>query len=68
MTGIDVVPVPFVGGAVALRALIAGEVQVMFEPMSASIGPVRASQLRALAITAARRISALPEVPCRRCR
>lgn len=63
MTGADVVPVPFVGGAVALRALIAGEVQVMFEPMSASIGPVRAGQLRALAVTTARRIPALPEVP-----
>jgi tripartite-type tricarboxylate transporter receptor subunit TctC len=63
MTGIDVMPVPFVGGAVALRALIAGEVHVMFEPMSASIGPVRAGQLRALAVTTAQRVPALPEVP-----
>jgi tripartite-type tricarboxylate transporter receptor subunit TctC len=63
MTGIDVVTVPFVGGAVALRALIAGDVQVMFEPMSASIGPVRAGKLRALAVTTAQRIPALPEVP-----
>jgi tripartite-type tricarboxylate transporter receptor subunit TctC len=63
MTGIDLVPVQFGGGAVALRALIAGDVQVMFEPMSASIGPVRAGKLRALAVTAAQRIAALPEVP-----
>jgi tripartite-type tricarboxylate transporter receptor subunit TctC len=63
MTGIDVVTVPFVGGAVALRALVAGEVQVMFEPMSASIGPVRDGKLRALAVTTAQRIPALPEVP-----
>jgi tripartite-type tricarboxylate transporter receptor subunit TctC len=63
MTGIDVVVVPFIGGAVALRALVAGEVQVMFEPMSASIGPVRAGRLRALAVTTAERIPALPEVP-----
>jgi len=63
MTGIDLVPVQFGGGAVALRALIAGDVQVMFEPMSASIGPVRAGKLRTLAVTTAQRIPALPEVP-----
>jgi len=63
MTGIDLVPVQFGGGAVALRALIAGDVQVMFEPMSASIGPVRAGRLRALAVTTAQRAAALPEVP-----
>src|SRR5207245_1481741 len=53
MTGIDVVTVPFAGGAVALRALMAGEVHMMFEPMSASIRPVRAARLRALAVTTA---------------
>jgi tripartite-type tricarboxylate transporter receptor subunit TctC len=63
MTGFDVVTVQFVGGAAALRALVAGEAQVMFEPMSASIGPVRAGKLRALAVTTAERIPALPEVP-----
>jgi tripartite-type tricarboxylate transporter receptor subunit TctC len=63
MTGFDVATVQFAGGAAALRALVAGEVQVMFEPMSASIGPVRAGKLRALAVTAAERIPALPEVP-----
>ena len=63
MTGFDVMPVQFVGGAAALRALVAGEVQVMFEPISASIGPVRAGRLRALAVTTAQRIPALPDVP-----
>ena len=63
MTGFDVVTVQVAGGAVALRALVAGEVQVMFEPMSASIGLVRAGKLRALAVTTAERIPALPEVP-----
>jgi tripartite-type tricarboxylate transporter receptor subunit TctC len=63
MTGFDVVTVQFEGGAAALRALAAGEVQVMFEPMSASIGLVRAGKLRALAVTTAERIPALPEVP-----
>jgi tripartite-type tricarboxylate transporter receptor subunit TctC len=63
MTGIDVVPVPFVGGAVALRALMAGEVQVMFKPISALIGPARDGRLRALAVTTAQRTTALPQVP-----
>ena len=63
MTGMDVVTVPFVGGAIALRALMTGEVHMMFEPMSASIGPVRAAKLRALAVTTAQRVSALPEAP-----
>jgi tripartite-type tricarboxylate transporter receptor subunit TctC len=63
MTGLDLVAVPFAAGPAALRALVAGEVDVMFEPMSALIGPVRAGSLRALAVTTAERIAALPEVP-----
>jgi tripartite-type tricarboxylate transporter receptor subunit TctC len=63
MTGFDSITVQFAGGAAALRALVAGEVQVMFEPISASIGPVRAGKLRALAVTTPRRIPALPDVP-----
>ena len=39
------------GGGPALKAMIAGEAQMMFEPMSASIGPVRSRKLRALAVT-----------------
>ncbi len=63
MTGINVTPVQFADGPVALRALMAGEVHMMFEPMSASIGAVRAGQLRALAVTSAERAAALPQVP-----
>ena len=51
------------GGGPALKAMIAGEAQMMFEPMSASIGPVRSGQLRALAVTTTERSAALPEVP-----
>jgi tripartite-type tricarboxylate transporter receptor subunit TctC len=63
MTGMDFAAVRFEGGPAALRALVAGEVDAMFEPMSASIGPLRAGSLRALAVTTAERIPALPEVP-----
>jgi tripartite-type tricarboxylate transporter receptor subunit TctC len=63
MTGIDATPVAFTSGALAVRALVAGEVQAMFEPMSAAIGPVREGKLRALAVTTAERATALPAVP-----
>src|SRR5258705_8356481 len=43
--------------------MIAGEAQLMFEPMSASIEPVRSGKLRAIAVTTTQRSAALPEVP-----
>jgi len=63
MTGLRLDVVHYGGGGPALKALIAGEAQVMFEPMSASIKPVRSGALRALAVTTAQRSTALPEVP-----
>src|SRR5258705_9204863 len=46
-----------------MRALVGGGVDVMFEPMSASIAPTRAGSLRALAVTTAERSDALPDIP-----
>jgi tripartite-type tricarboxylate transporter receptor subunit TctC len=63
MTGLPLQVVHYAGGGPGLKAMIAGEAQVMFEPISASIGPVRAGKLRALAVTTAGRSAALPEVP-----
>ncbi len=63
MVGLDLEVVHYGGGGPALKAMIAGEAQMMFEPMSASIGPVRGGQLRALAVTTTERSAALPEVP-----
>lgn len=51
------------GGGPALKAMIAGEAQMMFEPMSASIEPVRSGKLRAIAVTTSERSAALPDVP-----
>jgi tripartite-type tricarboxylate transporter receptor subunit TctC len=51
------------GGGPALKAMIEGEAQVMFEPMSASIKPVRSGELRALAVTTAHRSQGLPNIP-----
>jgi tripartite-type tricarboxylate transporter receptor subunit TctC len=63
MTGVEVTEVPYEGGGPALRDLIAGRVDMMFEPMSASIRPIRAGSLRALAVTTTARSEALPDVP-----
>jgi tripartite-type tricarboxylate transporter receptor subunit TctC len=63
MTGINMFHVPYRGSAPALSDLISGQVQVMFDLMASSIGYIKAGQLRALAVTAAQRSAALPELP-----
>jgi len=63
MTGVKVSEVPYEGGGPALRDLIAGRVDMMFEPMSASIRPIRAGSLTAIAVTTAARSEALPDIP-----
>jgi tripartite-type tricarboxylate transporter receptor subunit TctC len=55
--------VPYRGAAPALTDLLAGQVQVMFPTMPASIEYVRAGKLRALAVTTATRSDALPDIP-----
>jgi tripartite-type tricarboxylate transporter receptor subunit TctC len=63
MTGVDLVHVPFSGGAPALMALLGGQVQVFFGPVSVSIGNIRSGKLRALGVTTATRLDVLPDVP-----
>jgi tripartite-type tricarboxylate transporter receptor subunit TctC len=63
MTGIEMFHVPYRGSAPALTDLISGQVQVMFDLMASSIGYIRAGQLRALAVTTAKRSEALPDLP-----
>jgi tripartite-type tricarboxylate transporter receptor subunit TctC len=62
-TGLELAVTHYAGGGPALRAMIEGQAQVMFEPMSASIEPVRSGKLRALAVTTTTRSAALPDVP-----
>ena len=62
-TGIDMVHVPYRGGAPALADLIGGQVQVMFSPLPESLGAIKAGQVRALAVTSLTRSDALPDVP-----
>jgi len=63
MTGIDMVHVPYRGGAPALTDLLGGQVHVMFDSMASSIEYIRAGKLRALAVTTTTRSESLPEIP-----
>jgi tripartite-type tricarboxylate transporter receptor subunit TctC len=63
MADVDMVHVPYRGSPPALTDLLAGQVQVMFSPLSSSIEYVRDGRLRALAVTTATRSTALPELP-----
>jgi tripartite-type tricarboxylate transporter receptor subunit TctC len=63
MAGVNMVHVPYRGEALALTDLLGGQVQVMFATMPTSIEHLRAGKLRALAVTAATRLDALPNVP-----
>lgn len=63
LAGVNLVTVAYRGGAPALIDLIAGQVQVMFEPTISTVEYVRSGKLRALAITSASRSQLLPDVP-----
>jgi tripartite-type tricarboxylate transporter receptor subunit TctC len=63
LTGIDLIDVPYRGGAPALTDLLAGQVQVMFENVPTSLEYIRAGKLRALGITTAGRSDLLRELP-----
>ena len=63
MAGVDMVHVPYRGGGPAFNDLLGGQVQVMFATTVGSIGHIKAGRLRALAVTAATRSDALPDIP-----
>jgi tripartite-type tricarboxylate transporter receptor subunit TctC len=61
--GTDIVRVHYRGDGPAMADLIAGQVQVGFATMTASIGHIRSGQLRPLAVCTLKRSDALPDVP-----
>lgn len=63
MAGIDMVHVPYKGGAPALSALLSGEVQVMFSSSGGLFPHVKTGRVRALAVTGAKRSTSAPEIP-----
>jgi tripartite-type tricarboxylate transporter receptor subunit TctC len=63
MTGINMIHVPYRGGALALTDLVGGQVQVMFDNIPTAAEFVRGGQLRGLAVTGAARSETLPDLP-----
>jgi tripartite-type tricarboxylate transporter receptor subunit TctC len=63
MTGIDMAHVAYRGSPQVLTDLLGGQVQVYFAPIAASIGTIKDGRLRALGVTTATRVNALPDVP-----
>ena len=63
MTGANFLHVPYRGASQAISDLLSGQVQVLFEPMPASIPHIKSGKFRALAVTTATRSEALPDVP-----
>jgi tripartite-type tricarboxylate transporter receptor subunit TctC len=62
-TGIDMVHVPYKGGAPMMIDLVGGQVNVMFVSAPQAIPQVKAGRIKALAIGSARRLGQLPDTP-----
>ncbi len=62
-TGIEMVHVPYKGNALAMQDLIAGNIQVLFDPVQTSIPQIQAGKVRPLAVTSRTRFAELPNLP-----
>jgi tripartite-type tricarboxylate transporter receptor subunit TctC len=63
IAGVDVLHVPYKGGAPAINDLVGGQVQAIFEGQVVLLPHIKSGRVRALAITGAKRDAALPDVP-----
>jgi tripartite-type tricarboxylate transporter receptor subunit TctC len=62
-TGTQMLHVPYKGSAPALNGVMGGETQFMIDSVGSSIPLIKGGKLRALAVTSAKRLPALPDVP-----
>ena len=63
MTGTQLVHIPYKGGGPALIDLLAGRVPVMVSTLPSAVPQIKAGKVRALAVTSAKRSSAVPDLP-----
>ncbi|HTO51513.1 MAG TPA: tripartite tricarboxylate transporter substrate binding protein [Burkholderiales bacterium] len=63
MAGVDMVHIPYKGGAPAMQDLLAGQTQLMFDNLANALPQVKAGKLRALAVTTLKRAPTLPDLP-----
>jgi tripartite-type tricarboxylate transporter receptor subunit TctC len=66
MTGTKFIHIPYQGTGPAGIALMGGQVDLLFDQLATSYGPVKAGKIRALAVTSSKRTAALPDVPTMR--
>jgi len=62
-TGASLLHIPYRGTAPAVNDLIGGQIQVLFTGAPAVLGPIKNSQLRAIAVSSPQRLPALPDLP-----
>ena len=63
MAGIDIVHIPYRGGALAITDLIGGQVEMMIEVMPNAYPLAREGRVRGIAVSTARRVPSAPELP-----
>jgi tripartite-type tricarboxylate transporter receptor subunit TctC len=63
MTGTDIVHVPYKGGGPAIADVVGGQIQLLFNTISSTIGFMNSGKLRALAVTGKQRSPAVPNLP-----
>jgi tripartite-type tricarboxylate transporter receptor subunit TctC len=63
MAGVFMVHIPYSGGNPAQLALLSGQVDLTFDNLATAAANIRAGKLRAIAVTTAKRASAMPEIP-----
>jgi tripartite-type tricarboxylate transporter receptor subunit TctC len=61
--GIDILHVPYKGAAPAMVDIMSGAITMIFANIPGLLGTIRSGQMRALAVTTAERVPALPDVP-----
>jgi tripartite-type tricarboxylate transporter receptor subunit TctC len=63
MANIKMLHVPYTGGGPALASILSGETSVYFTPLATGLGQIRSGKLRAVGVTASKRLPELPDVP-----
>jgi len=62
-TGVNLLHIPYKGGAPAMTDLMGNQVPMLFSSLTAAVGPYKSSKVRALAVTSPKRSGAFPDVP-----
>jgi tripartite-type tricarboxylate transporter receptor subunit TctC len=62
-TGVNLLHIPYKGGAPAMNDLMGNQVPMLFSSQSPALGPYNTGKIRALAVTSLKRSGAFPDVP-----